>query len=850
TQVTEIDLVAHSIGGLIVRAYLEGLQTNESYLPPYNNLIHNLVMIAVPNFGSFQVGNAANSFEVGSQGAELIPGSALLWNLATWNQRGDDLAGVNAIAVIGNAGQYVTLNSTTTLNNASDGMVSTTSASLGFVVPDPAPGSVNPTRIVPYCQVDPAVFINTATLGAFNCDAPGIANVNSATQESGVIVRSFLAGNTSWESVGTSPSSDEWLSTNGGAFFAMQNVTAGYVTDLTSVTWGNAVMTDGGNLETVYYTDFVSGNAESEFLATSTSLGSYDCGDLAVMAGSFAAYRCKLNTAIACPISSSTCSGAVTPTTTPGRAVTSGSTLTIAGEDFGSECGSCHVYSTPAGATTPTTLSVTSWTNIAISVVLPASLTGYQILQVNGTGGVDSIGVRALAAASSPGLSLGSTSLSFAYTLGGSLPGSQSFTISNSGTGTLDWTAGVESSATWLSLSSESGAAPSTVTVSVDPAALAAGTYTGAITVTASGASNSPATVTVTLVVSAAAASLAVTPTSLTFAYTSGGALPAAQSLTISNGGGGTFTWTASANADWVALSATSGSPPGTLTVVVTPQNLPPGTNNATITVSANGVTPVTVSVGVTVTGTPPAPVITSVANAGSYATNLASATWVAIFGANLSQQPNAYIWQTNDFVNGALPTSLQGVSVTINGIAAYIYYISSTQINVLAPDDPTTGSVPVVVTVAGEASNSFTVQKNAFSPAFLTFPNDNVAAEHLDYSLLGPAGLFPSATTTPASPGETVILYGVGFGPTSPALPTGQIVPPGGEPLANTLTMTIGGVAVTPSFAGLSSSGLYQFNVTVPASLTSGNAAVSATIGGAGTQTGVVLAVQSAAQP
>ena len=56
---------------------------------------------------------------------------------------------------------------------------------------------------------------------------------------------------------------------------------------------------------------------------------------------------------------------------------------------------------------------------------------------------------------------------------------------------------------------------------------------------------------------------------------------------------------------------------------------------------------------------------------------------------------------------------------------------------------------------------------------------------------------------------------------------------------------MTIGGIAVTPSFAGLSASGLYQFNVTVPSGLASGDAPVSATIGGDTTQTGAIIAVQ-----
>jgi uncharacterized protein (TIGR03437 family) len=278
----------------------------------------------------------------------------------------------------------------------------------------------------------------------------------------------------------------------------------------------------------------------------------------------------------------------------------------------------------------------------------------------------------------------------------------------------------------------------------------------------------------------------------------------------------------------------------------VTPQNLPPGANNATVTIAAsdNSVTPVTIPVTVTVTGTPPGPVITGVANAGGYETNIASATWVAIFGTNLSQFK--YTWQSNDFVKNALPTSIQGVSVTINGIAAYVYYISSTQINVLAPDDSTTGSVPVVVTVAGQASNSFAVQKNAFSPAFLMLTNNTgnnyVAAQHLNYSLLAPPSLFPNAT--PAAPGEEIVLYSVGFGPTSPAAPTGQIVS-ASEPLANPVTMTIGGIAVTPVFAGLSASGLYQFNVIVPAGLASGDVPVSATIGGYTTQTGAVITVQ-----
>jgi uncharacterized protein (TIGR03437 family) len=843
TQVTQIDVVAHSIGGLIARAYLESLHTDETYHPPYSPLIHNLVLIATPNFGSFLVGNTTTGLLVaGTQTGELIPGSAVLWNLATWNQRGDDLAGVNAIAIVGNAGAYSVPTSTTELLNASDGLVSTTSASLGFMIPAP---TTNPTRVVPYCHVDPSVF-TTTIFGTFNCNAPGIANVTSTTHPTSQIVLSFLKGTTAWQSIGTSPTADTYLKGNGGAFFALQNVQAGYANDLTSVKWGNVTLTDGGNVETIYYTDFVTGTGD--FTAKSTSLGSFNCGSLPVPAGSFSAFRCKLNLAITCPPASTSCTGAVTPTTTPGTAVTSGTTLTIAGEDFGTQCSSCKVYATPAGATTATALTVSKWTNTAISVQLPTSIDGYLTLQVNAVAGVDAIGVRALAASTAaPVLTLGSTSLNFAYTAGGTLPSSQPVTISNTGTGTLVWTASVTSTAKWLSLDLTSGTAPSTVNVTVSPASLSAGTYNGTVTIASSGASGSPATVAVTLVVSAAAASVVVSPTSLSFQYAVGGTVPASQNVTINNGGGGSFTWVASSSAYWVALSPVSGSLPGTVAVSVIPQNLAAGTSNANVTIGASdgSVTPLTIPVTITVTGTPPTPAITAVVNAAGYQTNFAAATWVSIFGTNLSQI--TYAWQASDIVNGALPTSLQGVSVTINGIAAYISYISPTQINLLAPDDTTTASVPVVVTVAGQASAPFNGTRNQFSPAFFTVGGTHVVgARFPDNTLLGPPGLYPGVTTTAAAAGDVVILYATGLGPTSPSVPTSQEVP-GGEPLVatSTVTMTIGGVPATISFVGLSGSGLYQFNVTVPSGLTTGDAALSATINGTTTQTGVVLTVK-----
>jgi uncharacterized protein (TIGR03437 family) len=823
-QVPQIDLVAFSMGGLIARAYLAGLQPSEIATPPATTLVRDLILIATPNFGSFVAGNYAAFLAQGTQSGELIPGSSFLWNLATWNQRGDDLRGVNALAIIGNAGQYLaSLGASTYQNNASDGLVSETSAALGFAL------LASPqTVIVPYCHIDPSDFTNT-TLGTFDCVAAGIANVTSDTQETGEIVRSFLAGTTDWQSIGGTPADDPWLSVDGGIFFGMENQSGSYVTDLTAVAWGSVPLTDGGDTDIVYYTDFVSGTGD--FQATSSSLGTIDCGGaLAAPVGYFTAARCKIDTAIyeVGPLSSA-----------PGRVVSSGGTINITGNDFGDQCASCQVLAIPVTSTTQTALQVSSWATSAISAVLPASLTGLLTIQVNATTGTDAITI--MAAAPGPALAATPSSLQFAYTAGGAVPAAQTIQISNSGSGTLTWT--VTSSQSWLSVSAAAGTAPSNLTASVSPAALSAGTYTAAVQITGSGASNSPLSVAVTLTVTAAAMSLAVTPQALSFTYTVNGTAPASQNVSIAIGGSVALPWSAVSSVFWASVSPASGSASATLSVSVNAANLAAGSYTGTLQIVTAG-SPASVSMTLVVQGTQPAGVITGVANGGGFDPGFASATWVSIFGTNLSARTAS--WGASDFANGMLPASLDGVTVTINNIPAYVEYISATQINVLAPDDPTTGAVQVQVTVAGQTGNTFTAQKQQFAPAFFTFDSGKyVAAEHTDYTLLGAPGLIAGVTTTPAQPGEIILLYGTGFGPTTPATLTSQLVATAAPLPANSVQITIGGVEAAVEFAGLTESGLYQFNVTVPSSLSAGDAAVVATIGGVESQSGVSITIQ-----
>jgi uncharacterized protein (TIGR03437 family) len=238
-------------------------------------------------------------------------------------------------------------------------------------------------------------------------------------------------------------------------------------------------------------------------------------------------------------------------------------------------------------------------------------------------------------------------------------------------------------------------------------------------------------------------------------------------------------------------------------------------------------------------------PVITGVSNNASGALAIASGSWVSIYGTGLSATTRS--WEASDFSGNNLPTTLDGVSVQIDGKKAAISYISPGMLNVQAPADTTVGQVPVVVTNAsGTAAGTATLQ--SYSPAFFTYQAKYASALHnSDGAYVAPAGYFGSAAASlPAQPGETLQIYATGLGPTTPAVAAGQVV---GSPaplseLAQ-LQVTIGGVPATVQYAGITDPGVYQVNVIVP-QLANGDQAIVATIGGVSSQPGVFIPISN----
>jgi len=226
-----------------------------------------------------------------------------------------------------------------------------------------------------------------------------------------------------------------------------------------------------------------------------------------------------------------------------------------------------------------------------------------------------------------------------------------------------------------------------------------------------------------------------------------------------------------------------------------------------------------------------------AVTNAGQPAGSIGPNTYVTIKGTDLAATKRT--WTTADFGTSgtALPTALDGVSVTLNGAPAYVEYISPIQINILTPPDlPTSGPIAVVVTDNGLASGTANVTAQAVAPSFfLLDAAGHIAAQHANFTLIGTTG-----TATPAAPGETIILYGNGFGVTTPAASKGQLQT-GVAPLVVPPTVTVGGASANVVFSGLIGTGLYQLNLTVPKPLPDGDAPVIATVGGVSSPAGLI---------
>lgn len=305
-------------------------------------------------------------------------------------------------------------------------------------------------------------------------------------------------------------------------------------------------------------------------------------------------------------------------------------------------------------------------------------------------------------AAPTPTIGLSATTLSFSAVQGGSNPANKTISVSNSGSGTLNWTA--TENASWLSLSPASGTGSGTISVAVNTSGLSVGTISTPITITASGATNTPQTVTVSLTITAAAVppAIGVTPGSLTFTAQQGSGNPTPQSLAVRNTGGGTLTWTVSNNAAWLSHSPTSGTGTGTVTISPVTGSLAAGTYTGAVTLYATGAAAVTIPITFTITAPAAQPTIglspTSLTFNATAGGNNPSNQTIAITNTGTG----SLTWTVTDNANWLTATQSGNsvvTSVNIAGLAAGSYSGVITVAASGATNTPRT--VPVTLTIA-----------------------------------------------------------------------------------------------------------------------------------------------------
>jgi uncharacterized protein (TIGR03437 family) len=250
-----------------------------------------------------------------------------------------------------------------------------------------------------------------------------------------------------------------------------------------------------------------------------------------------------------------------------------------------------------------------------------------------------------------------------------------------------------------------------------------------------------------------------------------------------------------------------------------------------------------------------PGPSISSVTTAfGGPA--IAQNTFIVIKGTNLVPPitPSTGVTWSNSpaFNSGLMPTQLNNVTASINGKPGFIsFYCSAAsdptcfqdQLNVLTPLDSSLGPVLVVVSNGTESTQGFLTTMDNVAPSFLlTSTAGYIVATHRDNRLVGPLALYPGYSS-PATTGETIALYGVGFGLPSTTLVNGSVSQFGSLPVLP--VCTVGGYPANLTFAGVVSPGLYQLNLTIPIAAPNGDSLVSCTYRGFTTPTGDLITVQ-----
>ncbi len=184
----------------------------------------------------------------------------------------------------------------------------------------------------------------------------------------------------------------------------------------------------------------------------------------------------------------------------------------------------------------------------------------------------------------------------------------------------------------------------------------------------------------------------------------------------------------------------------------------------------------------------------------------------LTLYGVNLSFRTSSASRPAEPLAGWLYPSELGGVRLSLGNEWLELFYVSPTQVNFRLPAGLRALNQPLQLQRDGVAGPRLTIRIRDLAPELFTTPDNFILATRPDGSLVTPE--------KPARPGETVVFYGTGFGPTIASLIGLQTSVNWLKDVAE-FAVYVNGEAmpglyyagVTPGF-----SGLYQVNYTLPA--------------------------------
>ena len=429
------------------------------------------------------------------------------------------------------------------------------------------------------------------------------------------------------------------------------------------------------------------------------------------------------------------------------------------------------------------------------------------------------------------------TSLTFTQQLRGVAPPPQTIQITANTVSSL----AVSVQTPWIKVDPLRASTPATLTVSVDPTGLPAGS-SNAGTITVTGPDNT-LSITVLLKVLDPPAPTA-TPASITFDYELGSPLPkqvvsigATESVALNF----TVSLATEPGVKWLVVSPTSGTTPTTITLTIDPAQLVPGKHQGSITVAFSNGSPPTVA-SVTLNVTAPKVTIQQLLHGATFATTpIAPGQIVTIVGTGLGPVVGGVAKPTSA---GAFDTRMGDIRVLFDGVPAPLLFTRIDQINAIVPyemharlsarvqvESGTSLSIPIELKVVDAAPGLFTNSGSGRGQA---------AALNID--------LTANSVLNPAPRGSVIAVFGTGEGQTDPPGNNGRVIATDLRRPILAVTAKIGGKTAEVTYAGSASglvSGVFQANIRIPEDIDPGIVPIEIQVGGTPTQSGVTIAVK-----